>query len=248
MTVDGLVHLGASHFGHQLDLAGALAQLDAAGSDVALAVTAHPRGAYFPTANDLILQAAHDSAGRILVLARVDPWEGRTAVAEVHRAVAAGARGVFLHPGEEHFRINDTKRVRPIIEAAAELDVAVVVAAGTHLLSEPLQLAHAAQWAPQTPFVLTNGGQFNISGMMQFDAELALGNDNVIVQTTAMYRQDFLEGVVAKFGPERLMYASGAPVFDMSYERARVDATHLDDAARELVLTGNAQRVFGLLA
>jgi len=247
MIVDGLIHLGASHFGHELDLAGALAQLDAAGSDMALAVSAHPRGADFPAANDLVLQAAQDSAGRILVLARVDPWEGRTAVTEVHRVITAGARGVFLHPGEEHFRINDT-RVRPIVEAAAELDVPVVVAAGTHLLSEPLQLARAAQWAPETPFVLTNGGQFNISGMMQFDAELALGNDNVVVQTTAMYRQDFLEGVVAKFGPQRLMYASGAPVFDMSYERARVDAAHLSDAARDLVLAGNAERVFGALA
>ena len=247
MTIDGLLHLGPSHFGHQLDLAGALAQLDAVGSDLALAVTAHPRGGDLPPANDLVLQAAAESSGRILVLARVDPWEGRDAVTEVHRAVTAGARGVFLHPGEEHFRINDI-RVRPIVEAAAELGVAVVVAAGTHLLSEPLQLAQAAQWAPQTPFVLTNGGQFNISGMMQFDAELALGNDNVLVQTTAMYRQDFLEGVVAKFGPQRLMYASGAPVFNMHYERARVDAAHFNDTTRELVLTGNAQRVFGVPA
>jgi predicted TIM-barrel fold metal-dependent hydrolase len=244
VIVDGLLHLGTSHFGYELDLVAAVAQLATVGSDRALAVSAHPRGGDFPPANDLVLQAAQDSVGRILGLARVDPWEGRAAVTEVHRAVTAGARGVFLHPGEEHFRINDS-RVRPIIEAAAELGVAVVVAAGTHLLSEPLQLAQAAQWVPQTPFVLTNGGQFNISGMAQFDAELALGNDNVLVQTTAMYRQDFLEGVVAKFGPERLMYASGAPVFNMGYERARVDAAHLSNADRDLVLAGNAERVFG---
>lgn len=245
MIVDGLVHVGTSHFGYRLDAAAALVGMAAVSTDVAIAVPVHPRGADFTGANDELARAAATSDGRLVPLARVDPWDGPAAVAELRRAVGNGARGLFLHPGEEHFRVNDD-RVRPIVETAAELGVPVVVAAGSHLFSEPLQLGHAAQFAPGNPFVLTNGGQFNISGLMGFDAELALANENVLVQTSGMYREDFLEGVVATFGPERLMFATAAPQMDMSYERKRVELAHFTEAQRELVLGGNAQRVFGL--
>ena len=94
--------------------------------------------------------------------------------------------------------------------------------------------------------MLTNGGQFNISGLAQFDAELALRNANVHVHTTGMYREDFLERVAATFGAERLLFASGAPIFSMAYERRRVDLAHFGDAGRDLILGGNAARVFGI--
>ncbi|MGW6278635.1 amidohydrolase family protein [Kribbella sp. NPDC055071] len=243
-TVDGLVYLGTSHFGYGQDAATALAGMDAIGTDVAVAVPMHPHRGGLPSANDVLMAAATASGGRLIPLCRVDPWEGDDAVAELRRAVAAGARGLFLHPSEEHFRINDGPLVRPIVECAAELAVPVMVAAGFHLFAEPLQLAAAAAWTPANPFVLTNGGQFNISGLSGFDAELALANDNVHVQTSAMYREDFLEGVVAKFGPERLLFATAAPLFTMRYERLRVDLAHFGDAERELILGGNSARIF----
>ena len=244
-TVDGLVYLGTSHFGYGQDTATALAGMDAIGTDVAIAVPVHPHRGDFPAANDALLAAATASGGRLIPLCRVDPWEGDDAIAELRRAIASGARGLFLHPSEEHFRVNDVPLVRPIVECAAELSAPVMVAAGFHLFAEPLQLGAAAAWTPQNPFVLTNGGQFNISGLSGFDAELALANANVHVQTSAMYREDFLEGVVAKFGPERLLFATAAPLFTMRYERLRVDLAHFGDAERGLVLGGNSSRIFG---
>ncbi|MGY4768674.1 amidohydrolase family protein [Kribbella sp. CWNU-51] len=244
-TVDGLVYLGTSHFGYGQDAATALAGMNAIGTDMAIAVPMHPHRGDLPAANDILLAAATASGGRLIPLCRVDPWEGDDAVAELRRAVAGGARGLFLHPSEEHFRINDVPLVRPIVECAAELSVPVMVAAGFHLFAEPLQLGAAAAWTPQNPFVLTNGGQFNISGLSGFDAELALANANVHVQTSAMYREDFLEGVVAKFGPERLLFATAAPLFTMRYERLRVDLAHFGDTERDLILGGNSSRIFG---
>jgi predicted TIM-barrel fold metal-dependent hydrolase len=245
MIVDGLVYLGTSHFGSELDAASAIAGMDGVGTDIAIAVPVHPAGADFGPVNDAVIAAAGDSAGRLIPLARVDPWDGEAAVLELRRAVLAGARGLFLHPSEEHFRINDI-RVRPIVECAAELGVPVTVSAGFHLFAEGLQLGHAAEWTPDNAFVLTNGGQFNISGLGQFDAELALLNPNVHVQTSGIYREDFLERVVATFGPERLIFATAAPMFEMSYERKRVDLAHFSDAERQLILGGNSARIFGI--
>jgi predicted TIM-barrel fold metal-dependent hydrolase len=205
MIVDGLVYLGTSHFGYELDASSAMTGMDIVGTDIALAVPVHPSGGNFSSINDAVIDAAQDSGGRLIALARVDPWDGEGAVIELRRAVLAGARGLFLHPSEEHFRANDI-RVRPIVECAAELGVPVTVAAGFHLFAEGLQLGYAAAWTPDNAFVLTNGGQFNISGLGQFDAELALLNPNVHVQTSGIYREDFLERVVATFGTPDLCH------------------------------------------
>ncbi|MFK4298758.1 putative TIM-barrel fold metal-dependent hydrolase [Arthrobacter sp. GAS37] len=245
MMIDGLVFLGKSHFGYQLDAAHALEAIEHNGASAAIVAPMHPRGGDFAVVNDEVGQAAQDSDGRLVALARVDPWDEKLAVSELRRAVTErGARGVFLHPAEEHFRINDS-RVRPIVECAAELGVPVMVATGYHLYSEPVQITQVAQWCPENPLVLTNGGQLNISGMAQFDAELALRNDNVFVQTSGMYREDFLERVVATYGAERLMFATAAPQFNMAYERKRVELAHFGGAERGLIFGGNAKRLFG---
>ncbi len=245
MIIDGLVYLGASHFGYEQDASSAITGMDGVGTDIAIAVPVHPAGGQFGPVNDAVIAAADESAGRLIPLARVDPWDGEAAVVELKRAAKAGARGLFLHPSEEHFRVNDL-RVRPIVECAAELGLPVTVSAGFHLFAEGLQLGHAAEWTPDNAFVLTNGGQFNISGLGQFDAELALLNPNVHVQTSGIYREDFLERVVATFGPERLIFASAAPMFEMTYERMRIDLAHFSDVERQLILGGNSARIFGI--
>ena len=98
---------------------------------------------------------------------------------------------------------------------------------------------------PGVQLVATNGCQINISGLGQTDAELALAdNPNLVVQTTGVYREDFLESVAARFGPERLLYASGFPFFHPGLEVLRVRwAPNLDEHARSLVLGGNAERL-----
>lgn len=243
MIIDGLIHLGTSHFGSSLSVDEAIAAMDENGTDLAVAAPVHPRGANFSEANQHVLDAAA-TTGRFLPLARVDPWTGVAALVELERAVAAGARGLFLNPAEEHFPAN-APTVRPLVEMAAELGVSIAIAAGFHLYSEPPQLSELASWAPDVPVVLTNGGQFNISGGSNYDALLTLRDrPNVVVQTTAMYREDFLRSVI-EIGEDRLMFATAAPQFSWRYERARVDLAGLG-SAEEPVLGGTCARVFGV--
>ena len=69
---------------------------------------------------------------------------------------------------------------------------------------------------------------------------------NLVIQTTGVYRQDFLERVAFALGPDRIMFGGGSPVFDASYEILRVRLANLDAGGREAILGGTASRVFGL--
>jgi predicted TIM-barrel fold metal-dependent hydrolase len=67
---------------------------------------------------------------------------------------------------------------------------------------------------------------------------------NLAVQTSGVYREDFLEGVVDRFGADRLLYASAFPRFDPRLELLRVQwAPNIDDGARDAILGGNATRL-----
>lgn len=244
-TVDALALVGASLFGPSLSAARLLQQMDDAAVDVSVVAPARPEDYALPPANDAVLavQAAH--ADRIAGLARIDP-NRRDAAEETRRSLERGLHGVFLHPREEVFPINDP-RVDDVLDVCAELARPVVVAAGYPWVSEALQVAELATRHPSVPLVMTNGGQLNISGLGQVDALTALATcPNLLVATNGVYRQDFLEGVVRRFGAARLLFASATPQFDPSYEVLRVRLAELGETDRTAILGRTATSLFSL--
>ena len=245
MTVDSLTFVGESLFGRAASADELVAQLDATGIERAVVCPLKPRSYRLEEANETVARAVARRPDRLVGYARVDPNLGDDARAELDRATGElGLRGLFLHPWEETFRIHDP-RVDALIDGFA---LPVIVAAGYPWVSEALQVGELASRHPGLTVVATNGAQINISGLGQTDAQLALAeNPNLVVQTTGVYREDFLEGVVARLGAERLLYASGFPFFDPRLEVLRVRwAPNLDDRERDLVLGGNARRLLGL--
>jgi predicted TIM-barrel fold metal-dependent hydrolase len=233
MIVDSLVFPGD----------GLLGALDAAGIDRAIVCPPKPRGVSFTSANDLAAEAVRGDPDRLVAFCRVDPTLG-SAVPEAERTLGElGCRGLFLHPWEDTFRVSDR-----IVDPLCRLGVPVIVATGYPWVSEALQVGELARRHPDTTFVATNGAQINISGLGQRDAELALAaNANLYLQTTGVYREDFLEGIAARYGAGRLLFASGFPAFDPRLEVRRVQwAPNLDEPAKAAILGGNATKVLGL--
>jgi len=242
VTVDALTFVGESLFGPSATVDELLRALDETGCDRAVVCPFRPRSYRLEEANDLVTRAVERHPDRLVGFARVDPNLGDAAARELGRATGElGLRGLLLHPWEETFRVHD-RTVDDLLDGFA---LPVIVAAGYPWLSEGLQVGELARRHPALPIVATNGCQINISGLGQTDAELALAaNPNLVVQTTGVYREDFLEGVVARHGAERLLYASGFPLFDPRLEVLRVRwAPNLDDAGRAQVLGGNAERL-----
>ena len=68
---------------------------------------------------------------------------------------------------------------------------------------------------PGVAFIATNGGQINISGLGQTDIEPTIaGCPNLSLQTAGVYREDFPEGIVERFGASRLLYVSAFPLME----------------------------------
>ncbi len=240
MIVDGLTFLGESLFGYRATTSELLARMDEAGIDRAIVCPVRPRGYHLGPANEHVADAVRDHPDRLVGFARVDPNLGEGAVREALSALGQlGLSGLFLHPWEETFRVS-ASLVDPVVEVARERHVPVIVAAGYPWLSEGLQVGELARRFPEVTFIATNGGQINISGLGQTDVELALEScPNLLVQTAGVYREDFLEGVAARFGPERLVFASGFPLMNPRLELRRVEWAHFDDAVKAAILGGN---------
>jgi uncharacterized protein len=63
--------------------------------------------------------------------------------------------------------------------------------------------------------MMTHGGQINIGGLGQRDAWLALSTcPNLYMQTSGVYREDFIEEVIEGIGAGRVVFGSRAPLMD----------------------------------
>jgi len=181
----------------------------------------------------------------VACLGRIDPLQGAKAVAEARRCLhELGCAGLFLHPGEEAFRV---RSAIDVLQVAADAGAPVVVVAGVYGLSEPLQILQLADSVPDATVIMTSGGQINISGLGIIDAWTALErNSNLYVMTNGQYRQDYLERLVRELDPRRVLFSSLSPYYDQGFEVARIRSVTMDGEARSLVESANAARLFGL--
>jgi predicted TIM-barrel fold metal-dependent hydrolase len=242
---DTLTYCGKCLFGWSVSEDDLLRTLDQEGTRRAVVVSPKPIDSRFEAANTSLGRLIERRPDRLLGFVRVDPWQ-RDAAHEVERGLGElGLRGLFLHPWEETFRVN-MPSVDELIAIATAHRVPVMIATGFPWLSEALQVGDLARRFPETPFVLTTGGQINISGLGQTDAELATeANPNIYLQTTGVYREDFIEGIAERLGAKRLLYASGYPQFDPRLERLRVEwAPKLSAEQKAQMLGGNADALF----
>jgi predicted TIM-barrel fold metal-dependent hydrolase len=242
-VIDALMLLGENRFGPTMGFDEALAVADRLGLAGIVAAPARPLDYHLEPANEALAAFARRSGGRVVALGRVDPLDGRRAVAEAERCLGdLGCAGLFLHPAEECFPV---RLARPVVDAIRGAGVPVVVATGYVALSEPLQVAELAAAVPDVPMVMTTGGQINISGLSMVDAWLALtSTPNLQVMTNGEYRQDFIERLAAEMDQRRVLFASFAPVFDPAFEVARIRSARLGEPARLAIEHDNAARLF----
>jgi uncharacterized protein len=235
-VIDAHTHLGLDEDGRSLALAELLAQLDGAGARRACVFPLHDpeRRPAYSLPNDRVLAWAGESDGRLVPFCRLDPAEEPTVEAE--RCLAAGARGIKLHPRAQDF-VFDGAVMDGVFALAEEAAVPILIHAGRGLPPLAEGLIELAMRHPQTVLILAHGA---ICDQGILTTRLA-DHPGVLYDMSCFFPLDVIE-LFARVPAERIVFASdppyGLPATTL-YMALRVAAkARLDEATVRAVLGG----------
>jgi predicted TIM-barrel fold metal-dependent hydrolase len=173
---------------------------------------ARARGAFvFPmhepdgyrSANDAVLEAARESDGLLVPFCRVNPHDG--ALAEAERCLAAGARGIKLHPRAEGFTL-DHPEVRSLITLAHERRLPVLIHAGRGIPALGLHAVALAGEFPDARVILAHAGICDLSWIWR----VAPDHPNLLFDTAWWMPADLFT-LFSLVPPGQILFASDAP-------------------------------------
>jgi len=154
-------------------------------------------------ANDAVLAAAETSEGRLVPFSRVDPHADPAG--ELERCLAAGARGVKLHPRAERFDLRHPG-VAAVLAAAAERRLPVIVHSGLGIPSLGRDALTLAERYPAAPLVLAHVGVTDLAWIWRRLDD----HPNLFFDTAWWNPADHL-ALFALVPPGRILLGSDAP-------------------------------------
>ncbi|HEY7951672.1 MAG TPA: amidohydrolase family protein [Solirubrobacteraceae bacterium] len=202
---DAHTHLGLDEDGRSLTLEQLLGLLDGAGARRACVFPLHDpeRHPAYRVPNERVLQWAGESEGRLIPFARLDPAEAP--VAEGERALAAGARGIKLHPRAQAFSF-DGPEMDGIFALAGEAGVPILIHAGRGMPPVADGLANVALRHPEVVLILAHGA---ICDQGILTSRLA-DHPGVLYDISCFFALDVVE-LMARVPIERIVFASDPP-------------------------------------
>jgi predicted TIM-barrel fold metal-dependent hydrolase len=239
---DAHTHLGLDEDGRSLTLEQLLAQLDEAGARRACVFPLHDpeRRPAYRVPNDRVLGWAGESEGRLIPFCRLDPSEDP--LPEAERCLAAGARGIKLHPRAQEFGF-DGRELAGIFAVAEQARVPILIHAGRGLPPIAEDLAGLALRHPEVVLILAHGAICD-QGIL---TSMLADHPGVLYDTSCFFALDVVE-LFARVPAERIVFASDPPYGRTQsglYMALRM-AVHagLDDAAFRGVLGDTVAGLF----
>jgi uncharacterized protein len=204
-VIDAHTHLGLDEDGRSLSLERLLAQLDDAGARRACVFPLHDpeRRPAYSVPNDRVIAWASESEGRLTPFCRLDPAEDP--IAEGERCLAAGARGIKLHPRAQDF-VFDGPQMRAIFALAESARVPILIHAGRGLPPLADGLADLAMSHPDVVLILAHGA---ICDQGILTSRLA-DHPGVLYDVSCFFPLDVIE-LFARAPAERIVFASDPP-------------------------------------
>jgi predicted TIM-barrel fold metal-dependent hydrolase len=204
-VIDAHTHLGLDEDGRSLTLEQLLSQLDDAGARRACVFALHDpeRHPAYRVPNDRVLAWTEESNGRLVPFCRLDPAE--RPLAESERCLAAGARGIKLHPRAQDF-VFDGQDMDGVFALAEDAHVPILIHAGRGLPPLAEGLVDLALRHPGAVLILAHGA---ICDQGILTTRLA-DHPGVLYDISCFFPLDVIE-LFARVPAERIVFASDPP-------------------------------------
>jgi hypothetical protein len=240
-VIDAHTHLGLDEDGRSLTLEQLLSQLDDAEARRACVFPLHDpdRHPAYSVPNDRVLSWATESDGRLVPFSRLDPSEDP--LAESERCLAAGTRGIKLHPRAQDFTF-DGQEMDGVFALAEGAKIPILIHAGRGLPPLAEGLVDLALRHPGAVLILAHGAICDQGILTTRLAE----HPGVLYDISCFFPLDVIE-LFARVPAERIVFASdppyGMPATTL-YMALRV-ARHagLDEAATRAMLGGTMAKL-----
>jgi uncharacterized protein len=230
---------------HDGTVAGLLAEADEAGVDICVVQPVATKPSQVCTINDWAVASQTD---RIRFFGAMHP-EFEDPAEEIARIAGLGLKGIKLHTEYQTFH-PDEDRMAPIYEACAEHGLVVLFHAGEDeflptLFGECGSFVRMLDRWPRMTCILAHMGGYRQWKVVSCDL---LGRDCYLDTSYAlghMPDEEFL-AMVARHGPDRVLFGSDAPWDDMAGQVRRMRALPLPAEQRDAILGGNSARLLRL--
>jgi len=166
----------------------------------------------YPPANDMVIEVAGHSEGKLVPFCRLDPND--SPVREAQRCLDAGARGIKLHPRAEGFTL-DHPQVRSIVALAHERRLPVLIHAGRGIPALGLHSVDLAGDFPDARLILAHAGICDLSWIWRVAAD----HPNLLFDTAWWMPAD-LSALFSLVPPGQILFASDAPYGLTAYSAA----------------------------
>lgn len=190
--------------------------------------------------NDALAAAMRAYPDRIIGYASfTSAYFGQAVLDEIDRCVLDyGMRGLKIYSANK--RSVAEPDMFPIVEHAAELGLPILAHAHAQ------EIDTLARQVPQATILIAHLGEQAETNMWQ-TLTMARSHPNVILDlTSSQIYAGLVEACVETVGPERVVFGTDMPLLEPEVQIQKVYAANIDEEARQLILGGNAARLFGL--
>ncbi|GAH30328.1 unnamed protein product [marine sediment metagenome] len=234
-----------------------IASMDKAGVDISVIVnigwTTHE---LCVETNDYILESIARYPQRLIGFCTVQPHSYEAAITEIERCAKAGIRGVGeIRPDIQLFDLRDEEVIEPLIKVIRKHKLILL----THA-SEPVGHNYPGKGAitPDMlyPFITSHpdltivcahwGGGLPFYALMP---EVKQAMNNVLFDTAAspyLYSPQIYNQVIQLVGADKILFGSDYPLLAQNRLLEEIRSLDLPEETRDLILSGNAQRLLGI--
>lgn len=238
MIIDAHVHMGPiSYFRAGPD--NLIRWADRAGIDKM--IVSHLDAIFYDmrAGNDALGAAIRAHPDRIIGYASfTSAYFGKAVLDEIDRCVETyGMRGLKIYSANK--RSVAEPQMFPIVEHAAELGLPILAHAHAR------EVSTLARQVPAATILIAHLGEgFTDTNMWQ-TLHMARECPNVILDLTcSQIYAGMVEASVEAVGPERVVWGSDMPLLEPEVQIQKVYAAKIDETTRQLILGGNAARLF----